>query len=271
MQTVRATRYVTPLREGGSVPAIVEADDDGTYVVKFRGAGQGPLALVAELIGGEIARRLGLPVPEIVLIEIDPLLSRSEPDPEIQHTLRASAGLNVALDYLPGSLGWEPALAPPPDAALAARVVWFDAFITNVDRTARNPNFLLWHKQLRLIDHGASLYFHHDWSQHVSRARSPFAAIRDHVLLPLAGDLAAADAELSARLDEHSLRAIVALVPAQWLGPDPDTAARGLCRAPVRPAARGATHLRRGGTSCTRAPLTTPSSASCRASIAASG
>jgi hypothetical protein len=217
VRTVRAIRYLTPLREGGSVPAIVEADDDGTYVAKFRGAAQGPRALVAELICGELGRLLGLPVPQLVLIELDALLARSEPDQEIQQLLRASAGLNIALDYLPGSLNWEPALAPPPDRDLAAAVVWFDAFITNVDRTPRNPNMLRWHRQLYLIDHGAALYFHHDWTDHLARSRSPFAMIRNHALLPLAGDLRAADAALAPRITEAALHHIVAQVPDAWL------------------------------------------------------
>lgn len=213
VRTLRATRYLTPLREGGSVPAIVEADDDGTYVTKFRGAAQGPKALVAEIIAGELGRALGLPVPQLALIEIDALLARSEPDPELQELLRKSAGCNVALDYLPGALNWEPPLAPPPDAELAAQVVWFDALITNVDRTVRNPNMLLWHRKLHLIDHGASLYFHHAWDGHLARARGPFAAIAKHALLPLAGDIRAADALLAPRVTEDVLRGIVALVP----------------------------------------------------------
>ena len=217
MRTVRAIRYLTPLREGGSVPAIVEADDDGTYVAKFCGAAQGPRALVAELIAGEIGRLLGLPVPQLVLIELDALLARSEPDEEIQELLRKSAGLNIALDYLPGALNWEPALAPPPDPALAAAVVWFDAFVTNVDRTAKNPNMLRWHRQLYLIDHGAALYFHHDWTDHLAKSRTPFAMIRNHALLPLAGDLRAADAALAPRITEAALREIVAQVPEAWL------------------------------------------------------
>jgi len=217
MRTVRATRYLTPLREGGSCPAIVEADDDGTYVAKFRGAAQGPRALAAEVIAGELGRLLGLPVPRLVLIELDPLLARSEPDQELQELLRASAGLNVGLDYLPGALNWEPPLAPPPDATLAAKVVWFDALITNVDRTARNPNLMTWHRQLYLIDHGAALYFHHDWRDHLARARSSFAPIRQHVLLPLAGAIEEADAALAPRITEDALRAILAEVPDAWL------------------------------------------------------
>jgi hypothetical protein len=214
---LRAIRYLTPLREGGSVPAIVEADDDGTYVAKFHGAAQGPRALVAELIGGELGRLLGLPVPRIVLIELDAMLARSEPDEEIQALLGRSAGLNLALDYLPGALNWEPGLAPPPDRELAAAVVWFDAFITNVDRTPRNPNMLRWHRQLWLIDHGAALYFHHDWTDHLARSRSPFTMIRNHALLPLAGDLRVADAELTPRITRAALHDIVAQVPDAWL------------------------------------------------------
>ena len=179
MRTVRATRYVTPLREGGSLPAIVEGDDDGLYVLKFRGAGQGPRALIAELVAGELARAAGLPVPEIVFALLDADLARTEPDAEIQDLIRASAdlvdgsaGLNLALDYLPGSIGFDP-LVMQPDADLAARIVWFDAFVTNIDRTARNTNMLVWHGKLWLIDHGAALYFHHDWRDFMSRADEP--------------------------------------------------------------------------------------------------
>ena len=160
LRTVVATRYVTPLREGGSLPAIVEADDDGMYVLKFRGAGQGPKALIAELVAGEIARAAGLPAPEIVFVELDPELARAEPDPEIQDLIRSSAGLNLALDYLPGSVTFDPVVESP-DADLASSIVWFDAYVTNVDRTPRNTNMLMWHRRLWLIDHGASLYFHH--------------------------------------------------------------------------------------------------------------
>ena len=198
-RTVTATRYVTPLREGGSLPAIVEADDDGLYVLKFRGAGQGPKALIAELIVGEMARALGLPVPEIVFVDLNPELARTEPDPEIQDLIRASAGLNLALDYLPGSITFDP-LVDKPDRELAARIVWFDAFTTNVDRTARNTNLLVWHKQLYMIDHGAALYFHHDWTNYRERSRNRFAQVKEHVLLSLADALEEADADLSASL-----------------------------------------------------------------------
>ncbi len=217
MRTVRATRYVTPLREGGSVPAVVEADDEGTYVVKFRGAAQGERASIAEIVAGELGRALGLPVPGLVLIEIDPLLARSEPHPEIQRQLRESAGTNVALDFLPGALNWEPALAPPPDAELAARIVWFDAFIANVDRTVRNPNLLRWHKQVYLIDHGASLYWQHDWPNHAERAQSPFTAVKQHVLIPLAGDVRVADAALAPQVTRALLDSVLAHVPDAWL------------------------------------------------------
>src|ERR687891_92447 len=184
MRTVTATRYVTPLREGGSLPAIVEANDDGMYVLKFRGAGQGPRALVAELVSGEIARALGLPVPDIVFAELDPELARTEPDPEIHALILDSAGLNLALDYLPGSVTYDP-IAQKPDPNLAARIVWFDALVSNVDRTIRNTNILLWHRTLWLIDHGATLYFHHSpgWETDAARPRDPFKLISTHVLL----------------------------------------------------------------------------------------
>ena len=216
IRSVEATRYVTPLREGGSLPAVVEADDDGMYVMKFRGAGQGPRALVAELVAGEFARLLGLPIPEIVFIGLDPDLAATEPDSEIQHLIRASAGCNIALDYLPGAINFDPAVDPP-DASLASRIVWFDAFTCNVDRTARNTNLLVWHRRLTLIDHGAALYFHHDWDSAARIAVSPFARIADHVLLPFATQLDAADTALAARITEADIRRIVALVPDAWL------------------------------------------------------
>ena len=220
VRTVQATRYVTPLREGGSLPAIVEADDLGTYVLKFRGAGQGEPVLVAELIAGELGRALGLPVPDIVFVELDPALGRSEPDEEIQDLMRASAGLNLALDYLPGSLAYDPVLSPPPDQELATRIVWFDALITNVDRTARNTNMLIWHKSLWLIDHGAALYFHHSWKNYLQKSTTPFPQIRDHVLLPLVDDLRAIDQRFTDRLDEGLIRHVVNLVPDTWLRAD---------------------------------------------------
>ncbi|HRN61645.1 MAG TPA: aminotransferase class I and II [Luteimonas sp.] len=216
LRTVTATRYVTPLREGGSMPAVVEADDDGMYVLKFRGAGQGPRVLVAELVSGEIARALGLPVPEIVFIELDAELARTEADSEIQQLIQASAGLNLALDYLPGAVNFDP-VAEQPSAELASRIVWFDAYTSNVDRSARNPNLLVWHGQLTLIDHGASLYFHHGWDGDTSGAGQPFPLIRDHVLLPWASELEQADERLSALLPPERLAQIVALVPDAWL------------------------------------------------------
>jgi hypothetical protein len=215
LRTVEATRYVTPLREGGSLPAVVEADDLGTYVLKFRGAGQGSKALVAEIVAGEIARALGLLVPEILLINLDPELARAEPDVEIQDLIRASAGLNLALDYLPGSLGFDP-LVETPGSELASHILWFDALVTNVDRTLRNPNLLTWHGRLWLIDHGASLYYHHAWRDWRAASKRPFAA-RDHVLLPFAGAILEADAALAPRLAEKVLREIVDLVPEEWL------------------------------------------------------
>ena len=225
LRTITATRYVTPLREGGSLPAIVEADDLGTYVLKFRGAGQGRKALVAELVAAEIARRLDLLVPEVVLAYLSPELGRSEPDPEIQDLLKRSSGLNLALDYLPGSLGFDP-LVEPPDSDLASRIVWFDALVTNVDRTPRNTNLLVWHRRLWLIDHGASLYFHHNWPAREgtaleSASQRPFVAARDHVLLPFAGPIPEADAALAPRLTPEVLRTVVELVPTDWLAREP--------------------------------------------------
>lgn len=217
LRTVRATRYVTPLREGGSLPAIVEADDLGLYVVKFRGSGQGALALVAELIAGEIARAAGLQVPELVFIEIDGVLGRNEPDPEIRDLLGASAGLNLALDYLPGATMFDPAARDSVAGPLASRIVWFDAFVTNVDRTAKNPNMLLWHKTLYLIDHGAALYFHHDWESSRRFVASPFAAVRQHVLLPWAENIEDVAPRMREKLTDNVLGAIVDQVPESWL------------------------------------------------------
>ena len=220
LRTVAVTRYVTPLRQGGSMPAIVEADDDGMYVLKFRGAAQGPKALVAELLAGELARAVDLPVPEIVLIQLDADLARTEADPEIQDLIRASGGLNVALDYLPGAVTFDPVTYRPP-AALAAAIVWFDAFVMNVDRTARNTNMLMWHRKLHLIDHGAALYFHHSWSEdYLARSRDPFTRIRDHVLLPFAGALQEAHESMLERLTPEIVRSLVALVPDELLTND---------------------------------------------------
>jgi hypothetical protein len=220
MRTVAATRYVTPLREGGSLPALVEADDDGLYVLKFRGAGQGRKALVAEVVAGELARALGFPVPELVLVELDPAIGRAEPDPEIQDLLLASAGTNLGVDFLPGALPFSPAAGPEPDADFAAEVVWIDALVTNVDRTPQNPNLLWWHRRLWLIDHGAALYWHHASPHPVDHERSRFEAIRDHVLLPYASSIVAADARLAPRATTELLAEVAAAVPAAWLNSD---------------------------------------------------
>jgi hypothetical protein len=217
LRTVQATRYVLPLREGGSLPAIVEADDLGLYVVKFRGAGQGPLALIAELVAGEIARALGLRVPEIVFVELDSALGRNEPDAEIRHLLKASIGLNLALDYLPGSTMFDPAARDSVSASEASLAVWFDAFVQNVDRTARNANLLLWHRKLYLIDHGAALYAHHDWVTMREKAESPFPATAQHVLLPWASGIAQAAELARERLSEAVISAIVRQIPEIWL------------------------------------------------------
>jgi hypothetical protein len=220
LRGIRATRYVTPLREGGSLPALVEADDDGLYVLKFRGAGQGRRALVAEVVAGELARALGFLVPELVVAELDPLLGRAEPDPEIQDLLVASAGLNLGVDFLPSALPFSPAAGEGVEPDLAADIVWLDALVTNVDRTPQNPNLLWWHHRLWLIDHGAALYFHHAPSRDPAHARTPFPAIRDHVLLPYASSVAAADERLAGRVDEQLLAAVAAAVPAEWLDGD---------------------------------------------------
>jgi hypothetical protein len=216
VRTVTATRYVTPLREGGSLPGLVEADDDGLKVLKFRGAGQGVKALVAEVLAGELARALGLPVPELVLVEVDPALGRAEPDPEIQDLIAASAGLNLGLDFLPGALAFDAAAARALDPALAAEIVWLDAAVMNVDRTARNPNLLVWHGRTWLIDHGAALYVQHATADLAAEAGRPFPAIADHVLLGHAGSIAEADARLGDRLPDPD--ALAALVPEEWAG-----------------------------------------------------
>jgi hypothetical protein len=218
LRTILVTRYVTPLREGGSLPAIVEADDDGLYVLKFRGAGQGPRALIAELLSGEIARALGLPVPELVFATLDKDLARTEPDPEIHALILDSAGLNLALDYLPGSVTFDP-LAQRLDSELASRIVWFDAFVTNVDRTVRNTNMLMWHKHLWLIDHGATLYFHHapGWQIDDRRARDRFPLIKEHVLVRRASKLRDVDEAMAAVLTPDTLAGIVQLIPDSWL------------------------------------------------------
>lgn len=221
MRRVVASRFVTPLREGGSLPAIFEADDCGLYVVKFRSAGQGPKALVAEVIGAELARAAGLRAPELVAIEVDPALGRNEPDGEIRDLLKASAGLNLGLDYLPGSITFDPVVGPTPSADEASAVVWFDAFVTNVDRTPRNANLLSWHRQLWLIDHGAALYFQHAWDGREDKARLAFPLIKDHVLLPWATRLAATTERLVPRLSGGAIAAAVAKVPDEFLAGDP--------------------------------------------------
>lgn len=218
IRTVSVTRYVTPLREGGSLPAIVEADDDGLYVLKFRGAGHGSRALIAELVSGEIGRALGLPIPEIVFAQLERDLARTEPDPEIHALIYDSAGLNLALDYLPGSVAFDPVVHQLPDD-LASRVVWFDALVTNVDRTPRNTNMLMWHRRPWLIDHGSTLYFHHapQWDQDPRRARAAFPAIKDHVLLRRAPRVEAEDETLAAALTPEAIDGILAAVPDAWL------------------------------------------------------
>jgi hypothetical protein len=214
LEHVTVTRYVTPLREGGSLPAIVEADNLGTYVMKFRGAGQGPLALVAEIIAGELARRLGLRVPELVLAELDPRIGVSEPDPEIQDLLRASDGLNLGVDFLPGSFGFDP-LGWTADRDFASQVLWFDALVHNVDRTWRNPNLLVWYRNIWLIDHGAALYFHHNWA--TADPKRPFDASQ-HVLRDRATALDAAHDRLAPRVTAPLLEEVAALVPPGWFG-----------------------------------------------------
>ncbi|MGZ5304254.1 MAG: HipA family kinase, partial [Bacteroidia bacterium] len=216
LRTVNVIRYATPLREGGSLPAIVEADDDFMYVIKFRGAGQGPKALIAELIGGEIARLLGLRVPEIVFANLDEAFGRTEPDEEIQDLLRASEGLNLALHYLAGAITYD-SLITTVDAKLASEIVWLDCFLTNVDRTDKNTNMLMWHKELWLIDHGAALYFHHTWDNWKKQAVKPFMQAKDHVLLPQAADLEAVDDAFRQILTPKHVREIVALIPDSWL------------------------------------------------------
>jgi len=193
VKRLEALRYITPLREGGSLPAIIETDEPSMFVLKFRGAGQGPKALIAELVSGLLAQAIGLPVPEIAFIDLANGFGRMEPDPEIQDLLRASVGLNLGLRYLPGSVNYDPAAVPDVDPALASAIVWFDAFVTNVDRTPHNTNMLLWQGDLYLIDHGSTLYFHHNWDGYEKRIRTPFPAIRNHVLLPVATEIEAAD------------------------------------------------------------------------------
>jgi hypothetical protein len=231
LRSVAATRYVTALREGGSLPGLVEADDDGLYVAKFRGAGHGLRALVAEVIVGELARRVGLLVPELVTVEVDPALGAAEPDPEIQELITASGGSNLGVDFLPGALPYTPAGPWVPDPALAADVVWLDALATNVDRTARNPNLLLWHRRLWLIDHGAALYLQHQGLSPLQDAERPFRMIAEHVLLDHAGSITAAHGRLAPSVDREVLEEVVGLVPSDWFVEDvPETFVEYLLR-----------------------------------------
>lgn len=216
LRTTDVNRYIMPLREGGSLPALAEADDGFKYVVKFRGAGHGTKALVAELIGGEIARALGLRVPELVFLRLDEAFGRTEGDEEIQDLLRASTGLNLGLHYLSGAVTFDP-VASPVDPLLASRIVWLDALLTNIDRTVRNTNLLTWKNELWLIDHGAALFFHFSWVNWQKHALSPFVQVKDHVLLPAAGRLEEADAEGRRLLTETKIREIVGLIPDDWL------------------------------------------------------
>jgi hypothetical protein len=224
IRNVIATQYVTPLREGGSLPAVVQADDGGLYVMKFVGSGHGSKALIAELVAGEVARRLGLRVPEIVFIELDAALGPSEPNAEIHDLLQASVGLNLALRYLPNAFAYNLLLEPPLDPDLASAIVWFDAYVTNVDRTPRNVNLLIWQEDLWLIDHGSCLYFHYDWNDYLSRSRTPFSHIKDHTLLRFASALDEADATLRTRLTPDVIRQVVDLIPDRWLAGEPSFA-----------------------------------------------
>src|SRR5690606_19088566 len=216
LRRVTVTRYITPLREGGSLPALAEADDDFKYVLKFRGAGHGVKALIAELLGGEIARALGFKVPELVFADLDEAFGRTEADEEIQDLLKGSQGVNIALHFLSGAINYDPVVTPV-DPLLASKIVWLDAFITNVDRTFRNTNMLVWYKELWLIDHGASFYFHHSWTNHEKHAKSPFPLIKDHVLLPQASMLKEADEICKDLLTPDKLRFITNLIPENWL------------------------------------------------------
>jgi len=216
LRTVNVTRYITPLREGGSLPALAEADDDFKYVLKFRGAGHGVKALIAEFLGGQIAKQLGLPVPELVFAQLDEAFGRTEADEEIQDLLKFSQGLNLGLHYLSGSITYD-AAANDCEALLASKIVWLDAFITNVDRTFKNTNLLIWKKELWLIDHGASFYFHHSWVNWEKSALTPFVLIKDHVLLPKASKLEVAHQECMAVLNDSILKEIVNQIPKDWL------------------------------------------------------
>ncbi len=215
-RTVNVTRYVTPLREGGSLPAIAEADDGFLYALKFRGAGQGAKALIAELIGGEIARIIGLKVPEIVFANLDEAFGRTEPDEEIQDLLKKSTGLNLAMHYLSGAITFD-SVVNDVDSLTASKIVWLDSLITNVDRTARNTNMLMWHKELWLIDHGAALFFHHAWQNVHEQGHKTFPMIKDHVLLPWATEMEKADILCKNLLTKEIIHSIAALVPDEWL------------------------------------------------------
>ena len=227
LRTVVATKYLTPFREGGSLPGLVEADDDGLYVAKFRGAAQGPRALVAEVIAGELGRALGLPVPELVLVDVDPALAGVEPDPWVAELLERSPGINLGLDYLPGSMTFDPRADGKPDPGLAADIVWFDALVTNTDRSPRNPNILSWHRRLWLIDHGASLFIHHTWLDADAHARRPLSTIGQHVLLPFAESISHAHERLAHRVTPSVLASVLDLVPDAWLEPVGPAAAIG--------------------------------------------
>ena len=222
LRSVQVTRYLMPLREGGSLPALAEADDGFNYVLKFRGAGQREKALIAELIGGELARRLGFKVPELVFAQLDAAFGNSEGDEEIQDLLKGSQGLNLGLHFLSKSLTFDPG-ASQVDPYLASRIVWFDAWITNVDRTFRNTNLLIWNRELWLIDHGASLVFHHSWENWEKQALSPFPMVKDHVLLPRAAELDRVDAEMKALITPSLIEEVLELVPEEWILASRDT------------------------------------------------
>lgn len=216
LQTLKVQRYVTPLREGGSLPAIIEGDDEKLYVLKFRGAGQGPKALIAELLAGEIGRLLGFRIPEIIFAELNADLAKTEPDPEIQDLIKFSDGLNLAIEYLSGSITYDPLIVKP-EAKLASEIVWFDALTANVDRTPRNANLLFWENNLWLIDHGAAFYFQHNWEKFLENAVNPFSLVKQHILLPFADKLEEADEVLRQKLTHENLEKIVELIPGEWL------------------------------------------------------
>jgi len=221
LRTTNLTRYILPLREGGSLPALAEACDGFKYVVKFKGSGHREKSVIAELLGGEIARKLGFFVPELVFLNVDEAFGRTEADEEIQDLLQASQGTNLGLHFLSGAINYDPNVMKV-DSELASKTVWLDAFITNVDRTFRNTNMLMWHKDLWLIDHGSSFYFHHSWDNWEAQAKSPFGFIKDHVLLPFANDLDKVDGELNPLIDEKFIQDLVELIPDEWLNFDYD-------------------------------------------------